>query len=123
MLVLAYATSLGKAKWSGPHHTIKMWHFVLFHNVACCTISIVSRIHVNTTKLRNITCSLVAIGVILQSLECTLNIPISAGGGLAWVTLVFLVRVEIIWVQDPGSSPKSSQRPPTSRLKISYMTK
>ena len=29
MLVHAYATSLGKAKWSGPHHTIKMLHFVL----------------------------------------------------------------------------------------------
>ena len=28
------------------------------------------RIHVNTTKLRNLMCTLVAIGVILRSLEC-----------------------------------------------------
>jgi hypothetical protein len=44
---------------------------VLFHNVTCYTNSIkVSRIHVNTTKLRNITCTLVATCVILWSLEC-----------------------------------------------------
>ena len=45
--------------------------FVLFHNVTCYTIYIVSRIHVNTTKLRNIMCTLVATSVILQSIECT----------------------------------------------------
>src|ERR1700737_1683019 len=45
--------------------------FVLFHNVTCYTNSIVSCIHVNTTKLRNITCTLVATGVILWSLECS----------------------------------------------------
>jgi hypothetical protein len=39
---------------------------VLFHNVTCYTNSTVSHIHVNTTKLHNITCT----GVILQSLEC-----------------------------------------------------
>ena len=44
--------------------------FVLFHTVTCYTNSIVSHIHVNTTKLRNITCTLVVTGVILQSLEC-----------------------------------------------------
>jgi hypothetical protein len=37
MLVHAYAASPGKAKWSGPHHTIKMSHFVLFHSVTCYT--------------------------------------------------------------------------------------
>ena len=42
--------------------------FVLFHNVTCFTNSIVSRIHVNSTKLRNIICTLVAIGVILWNL-------------------------------------------------------
>ena len=41
--------------------------FVLFHNVTCYTDSIVSRIHVNTTKLHNITYTLVATGVLLQS--------------------------------------------------------
>ena len=44
--------------------------FMLFHNVTCYTNSIVSCIHVNTAKLPNITCTLVAIGVILRSLEC-----------------------------------------------------
>ena len=72
MLVHAYATSPMKAKWSGPHHTIKMLHFVLFHNITCYTNnSIISHIHVNTTKLHNITCTLVATGVILRSVECT----------------------------------------------------
>jgi hypothetical protein len=45
--------------------------FVLFHNVTCYTNSIVSGIHVHTTKFCNIMCTLVAIGVILRSLECT----------------------------------------------------
>jgi hypothetical protein len=73
MLVHAYATLPGKAKWSGPHHIIKMLHFVLFHSVRCYTNSIVSCIHVNTTKLRNITCTLVATCVILHTLECILE--------------------------------------------------
>ena len=71
MLVHAYVTSSGKTKWSGPHHTIKMLHFVLFHNFTCYTNSTISCIHVNTTKFRNVTCTLVATGVILRSLECT----------------------------------------------------
>jgi hypothetical protein len=45
--------------------------FVLFHHVTCYTNSIASHIHVNTTKLHNITCTLVATYVILWSLECT----------------------------------------------------
>jgi len=44
--------------------------FVLFRNVTCYTNSIASRIHVNTTKLCNIMCTLVATGVILWRLEC-----------------------------------------------------
>jgi hypothetical protein len=47
----------GTAKWSGPHHTIKMLQFVLSHRVTCYTNSQVSRVHVNTTKLRNNTCT------------------------------------------------------------------
>ena len=47
--------------------------FVLFHSITCYTNSIASRIHVNITKLRNITCTLVATGVILRSLKCTLS--------------------------------------------------
>ena len=38
--------------------------FLLFHSVTCYTNSIVSRIHVNTVKLRNITCTLVTTCVI-----------------------------------------------------------
>jgi hypothetical protein len=49
-----------------PHNS-----FVSFHNVTCYTNSIVSCIHVNTTLLHNIACTLVATGVILRSLECS----------------------------------------------------
>jgi len=70
MLVHAYVTSSRKVRWSGPHHTIKMLHFVLFHSVTCDTNSLVSCTHVNTTKLCNVTCTLVATCVILRSLEC-----------------------------------------------------
>ena len=58
---------------SGVDHTtsFNMLHFVSFYSVTCYTNSIVSHIHVNTTKLCIITCTLVATCVILQSLECT----------------------------------------------------
>jgi hypothetical protein len=44
--------------------------FVFFHNVTYYTNFILSCIHVNTIKLRNITRALVATSVILRSLEC-----------------------------------------------------
>ena len=59
-----------KAKWSGPHQWRWRENEFKFHSVTCYTKSIVSRIHVNTTKLRNITCTLVATCVILPTLEC-----------------------------------------------------
>ena len=63
MLVHAYATSSGKAKWSGPHRRRREDNECKFQSVTCYTNSIISRIHVNTTNLYNITCTLVATGV------------------------------------------------------------
>ena len=61
---------LEKAKWSGPQQ--QRWGEIefKFHSVTSYTDSIISCIHVNTTKLCNIMCSLVVTCVILRSLEC-----------------------------------------------------
>ena len=97
MLVHAYATLLGMAKWSGPHHWIWEEYEFKFHSVTCYTKSIVSRIHVNTTKLCNITYTSVATSVILRSL------------GRTWV-VVLVVRAH-----------SSTTRKMTSMLLLSIM--
>ena len=37
--------------------------------------------------------------------------------------IAFLVEVELMWVQDPGSSPKSLRRFLTNTLNVSHKTK
>ena len=63
-------------KWSEPHQRRWEENEFKFHSVTCYTNSIVSRIHVNITKRRNITCILVATGVILQNLECIMYVKV-----------------------------------------------
>ena len=79
----------GLVEWTTP----KRWeeNEFKFHSVICYTNSIVSCIHVNTTKLCNITCTLVATFVIRQSLVCTRR----SDWGLAWTLKISSNR--IIW--------------------------
>ena len=68
--VHAYTTSPQKTKWRGVHQRRWEENGFKFHSVTYYTYFIISIIHANTTKLCNITCTVVATGVILRSLEC-----------------------------------------------------
>jgi hypothetical protein len=114
MLVHAYVTSPGKAKWSGLHHNIKILCFVLFHSVTCYTNSIVSCIHVNTTNLRNIMCTLVATCVVLWSVEC-INFPtfrfimcpshLTLAKPKSWQMMWHALKVEVLSLKHRPSHP------------------
>ena len=77
--------------------------FVLFRNITCYTNSLVSCIHVNTTKLRNITRTLVATGVTLQSLECVLRNYVTVKFHLlyvaCWDSLITLIYNWMSWIE------------------------
>jgi hypothetical protein len=62
---------------SGVDHTAPLKCCTLCHSIVatCYTNSIVSRIHVNTIRLRNITCNLIATNVMLRTLECIRIFP------------------------------------------------
>jgi hypothetical protein len=85
---------------------------VLFHNVTRYTNSIVSHIHVNTTELRNITCTLVATSVILRSLECTCWHLLDCSS-LIWGTLRSIDSSETM-----GKFPASIELPPVLFLML-----
>ena len=66
--------SPGKAKWSGAHQQNQEDNEFKLLSVTCYTNSRVSLIHINTTKLYEITCNtLVATCVIIWSLECIMG--------------------------------------------------
>jgi hypothetical protein len=85
---------------SGVDHTtpLKCCTFVLFHSVTCYTNLLVSRIHVNTTKLCNVTCTLVATHVILRSLECTTPSMEFAWPHTLFVKGLIIIRIMILFV-------------------------
>ena len=74
--------------------------FVLFHNITCCTISTVSRIHINTTKLRNIMCTLITTGVILREFRVCFKIA---------KVVVGAIHFHLSQTNPPHTKPKASQ--------------
>jgi len=79
--------------------------FVLFHNVTCYTSSIVSLIHVNTTKLWKYHMHLVARSVILQSSECPFGV-FSFNEVDCWYSYMPLV----LWFDWPKKEKKNQRR-------------
>jgi hypothetical protein len=92
--------------------------FVLLRNVTCYSNSIVPRIHVSTTKLRNITCTLVTTGVILRSLESTRwhpNLITTGSHESRHQTLLFflfffsLILILLLMVNLAGTKPSANR--------------
>ena len=69
---------------------------VLFHDVTLYTNSLLSCIHVNTTNILNIMCTLVAIGMILGRLDCIVNL-----NSLSYWTQIQIKRNYICIIIDP----------------------
>ena len=80
--------------------------FMLFHNVTCYIEYLLSHNHVNIANLLNITCTLVAICMILGRLECifTSLVLILLSVSNCWIKStawkVFLVKQNIIMVSE-----------------------
>jgi hypothetical protein len=81
--MLVHIAREGQVEWI----TLGRWRENKFKWIIWCHVlpnSIVSRIHVNTTNLHNIMCTLVATNVILRSLECSANIWLYSRGPHEW---------------------------------------
>ena len=68
-------------------HQFQHYNVALCANPQCHTNFVLSHIHLNTTKLRNTTCTLVAMGVIIRSLEYTTMVFYDI------VALVFFINI------------------------------
>ena len=99
-----------------------MLHFVLFHNVTCYTNSLLSHIHVNTIKVRNITCTLVATCLILRSLECTIWVSMIFGCCEYLKTYCFLYHSGLYTMQEPSCIDKITLVPIWFKMVLTQTT-
>jgi hypothetical protein len=67
--------------------------FVLFHNVTCYINSLWSCIHINIVYFLNLMCTLVATYVILERLECNINVVARViSGQVLWCQNKYSIR-------------------------------